>query len=229
MPSRDRFQRALVPWSLLVTREATDTSVQEGMLALPYAYGKLNVHSKAALLYGAALEKFNAQIDKLDASIKSIRQGQFLQALVREELKQDANWVVKLRKLPQTPETYYLLDLMASHDFQESLKNYLDLEALRKRLTAWQGDLTAFDEIIATRRAYYQPLLPVIDHEFRRLDSQMRLRLEQRDHIEQRLNCHAGGTATPIIWPLPGSASPAKKSRLWKTCFLRAIQLYPPI
>ena len=181
------FERALVPWSILVTREVTDASVQEAMLAAPYAYGKLNVYSKAALLYGNALEKFNTEIDKLDASIKSIREGYFLKALVREELKQDADWVVKLRKLPQTPETYYLLELMASHNFQESLKNYLDLEELRKKLETWKGDLDAFEEIIDQRRAYYQPLLPDIDKEFRRLDSQMRLRLEQRDRIEQRL------------------------------------------
>jgi len=44
-----------------------------------------------------------------------------------------------------------------------------------------------FEEIIEQRRAYYRPLLPVIDRKFRRLDSQMRLRLEQRDRIEQRL------------------------------------------
>ncbi len=181
------FERALVPWSTLVTREVTDASVQEAMLAVPYAYGRLNVQSKAAVMYGSALEKFDTEVDKLGASIKSIREGHFLRALVREELKQDANWVVKLRRLPQTPETYYLLELMASHDFQEFLKNYLDLEQLRKKLEAWEGDLDAFEEIIEQRRAYYQPLLPVIDREFRRLDSQMRLRLEQRDRIEQRL------------------------------------------
>jgi hypothetical protein len=143
-----RFERALVPWSILVSREVTDAAVQEAMLAVPYAYGKLNVHSKAAVMYGSALEKFGAEIDKLGASIKSIHEGHFLRALVREELKQDANWVVKLRKLPQTPETYYLLELMASHDFQESLKNYLDLEELRKKLEAWEGDLNAFEDII---------------------------------------------------------------------------------
>jgi hypothetical protein len=181
------FEKALVPWSTLVTREVTDASVQEAMLAVPFAYGKLNVQSKAAVMYGSALEKFGTEVDKLGASIKSIREGHFLRALVREELKQDANWVVKLRKLPQTPETYYLLELMASHDFQEFLKNYLDLEQLRKKLEAWEGDLDAFEEIIEQRRAYYQPLLPAIDREFRRLDSQMRLRLEQRDRIEQRL------------------------------------------
>ena len=183
----ERYDRALVPWSILMEREVTDASVQEAMLAVPYAYGKLNVHSKAALIYGNALEKFSKEIDKLGKSIKCIREGHFLKAMVREELKLDPNWVVKLRRLPQTPETYYLLELMASHDFQESLKNYLDLEQLRKKLEFWEGDLDAFEEIIEQRRVYYQPLLPAIDREFRRLDSQMRLRLEQRDRIEKRL------------------------------------------
>jgi hypothetical protein len=182
-----RFKRALVPWSILATRDVTDASVQEAMIAVPYAYGKLNVYSRAAVMYDRALDKFGIEIDKLDSSIKSIREGHFLKALVREELKQDADWVVKLRRLPQAPETYYLLDLMASHNFQESLKNYLDLEELRKKLENWKGNLDAFEEIIEKRRAYYQPLLPAIDREFRRLDSQMRLRLEQRDRIQKRL------------------------------------------
>lgn len=185
--SQDRFERALVPWNILIQREVTDPAVQEAMMAVPYAYAKLSVHSRAALLYGSALDAFGAEVDKLEASIKSIREGHFLKALVREELKQDANWVVKLRSLPETPETFYLLELMASHDFQESLKNYLDLEELRRKLVVWEEDLNAFEEIIGHRRAYYQPLLPEIDREFRRLDSQMRLRLEQRDRIEQRL------------------------------------------
>lgn len=185
--SRGNFEKALVPWSMLVGREVTDSAVQEALLAAPYAYGKLGVHSRAALMYGAALEAFSEEIDKLDTSIMSIREGKFLQALVREELKQDANWVVRLRSLPETPETYYLLDLMASHDFQESLKNYLDLEQLRRKLAAWIQDLDAFEDVIEKRRRYYQPLLPEIDRDFRQLDSQMRLRLEQRDRIEQRL------------------------------------------
>ncbi|MHB8844731.1 MAG: tetratricopeptide repeat protein [Nitrospirota bacterium] len=185
--SRERFEQALVPWTFLAEREVTDPAVQEALLAVPYAYARLGVYSQAALKYGRALEAFGREIDKLGASIASIREGKFLKALAREELKQDAAWVVKLRELPETPETFYLLDLMASHDFQESLKNYLDLEQLRKKLEVWSGDLSAFEDIIEQRRAYYQPLLPAIDREFRRLDSQMRLRLEQRDRIEQRL------------------------------------------
>jgi tetratricopeptide (TPR) repeat protein len=202
--SRERFERALVPWTILSDRAVTDPAVQEAMLAVPYAYGQLGVFSKAALMYGRALEAFGKEIDKLGSSIESIREGKFLKALVRDELKQDPDWVVKLRELPGTPETFYLLDLMASHDFQESLKNYLDLEELRKRLEVWSDDLDAYEDLIAQRRAYYQPLLPAIDREFRRLDSLMRLRLEQRDRIEQRLQ-------TMLVAPRPDYLATAQE------------------
>ena len=184
---RDQYESALVPWTILAERGTTDESTEEAMLALPYAYGKLGVYSKAAVLYDKAVQTFGKEIDRLNASITSIHEGKFLKALVREEIKQDPNWVIKLRELPESPETFYLLDLMASHDFQETLKNYLDLEELRKKIEVWSGDLVAFEDIIEKRKAYYQPLLPQVDKEFRQLDSKMRLRLMQRDLIEKRL------------------------------------------
>lgn len=182
-----KFDRSLVPWSILVKRNVTDKAVQEGMLGLPYAYGKLELYGRAATLYGSALEHFGKELAKLDASLKSIREGRFLKALVRDELKQDRNWVVKLRKLPGTPETYYLLELMASDDFQESLRNYQDLEDLRRRLSAWKDSLDSFEEIIAIRKQYYDGVLPEVDRQFKALDSKMRLRLEQREKLQSRL------------------------------------------
>jgi tetratricopeptide (TPR) repeat protein len=185
--SAENFQRAVVPWSILVEREPTNAAVQEAILALPYAYSKLEVHGRAAKLYGRAVETFGNELRKLDASIESIQQGEFLTALVREEIRQDKDWVIRLRSLPEAPETFYLISLMASHDFQTALQNYLDLEDLRKKLISWQRNLTAFEELIERRRAYYEPLLPEIDRQFRELDARMRLRLEQRKHISKRL------------------------------------------
>lgn len=182
-----KFDRALVPWSILIKRNVTDKAVQEGLLGVPYAYAKLNLHGRAALLYGSALEHFGTELGKLDSSIKSIREGKFLQALVRDELKHDKNWVVKLRELPETPETYYLLELMASNDFQESLQNYFDLDDLRKRLEAWDGSIDAYEGIIRSRYEYYEAILPDVDKQFRAQDSQMRLRLEQRQALDDRL------------------------------------------
>jgi tetratricopeptide (TPR) repeat protein len=186
--SGNNYQRALVPWSILVQRDETDAAVQEAKLALPFAYSKLRVYGRAALLYGQALDSFGDQLQKVDASIKSIREGQFLKALVREEVKEDKLWVVRLRTLPGAPETFYLTDLLASHEFQTALHNYLDLEDLRRRLIEWQGSFGAFQDVIRLRRENYEPLLPKVDAQFRELDSQMRLRIEQRDHLDKRLH-----------------------------------------
>jgi tetratricopeptide (TPR) repeat protein len=184
---QERHDRALVPWNILIQRNVTDASVQEAMLGVPYSYGRLGLHGRSALMYGSALEAIGTELDKLELSIRSIREGKFLEALVREEIKVDEGWVIRLRELEQTPETYYLMELLASHDFQSSLKNYLDLELLRKRLESWEASFDAFEDIIALRRQYYEPLLPGIDEQFRRLDSRIRLRVEQRDRIDQRL------------------------------------------
>ena len=158
------------------------------MLYVPYAYSRLGVYGTAARKYETAEAAFGRKIARLNASINSTREGKFRESLMREEIKQDADWIVKLRTLPETPDTFYLLDLMASHDFQESLKNYFDLEQLRKKLEAWSGDLDAFKDIIRRRSAHYEPLLPAIDREFSRLGDELRLRLEQRERIEQQLN-----------------------------------------
>ena len=182
-----QFDRALVPWSMLSKRNITDKSVQEVLLGVPYAYGKLKLHGKAAVLYGQALETYSREIERLDTSIASIREGKFLKAVIREELKQDKLWLLNLRELPDTPETYYLTQMMASHDFQESLKNYFDLAELEKKLIEWSSYLGAYEDIIKIRSTYYEPLLPEIESKFRALDSKMKLRVEQRDKLDKRL------------------------------------------
>jgi predicted negative regulator of RcsB-dependent stress response len=185
--SEHDYEKALVPWGTLINRDATDAAVQEARLALPFAYSKLQVYGRAALLYGEALDSFGGELEKVDASIRSIRAGNFLKALVREEIKHDNLWVVRLRTLPDTPETFYLTELMASNDFQAALQNYLDMEDLRRRLMTWQNSFDAFEDLVRLRQANYAPLLPQIDAHFRELDSQMRVRVEQRDHLQKRL------------------------------------------
>jgi tetratricopeptide (TPR) repeat protein len=185
--SAQQYDRALVPWNILVKREPTDVAVQEAMLAVPNAYTNLKLYGRSALMYSGALDQFSSQIHSVDASINSIKEGRFLKALIREESREDQGWVIRLRSLPGSPETYYLMELMASHEFQTALHNYLDLEDLRSKLMAWQTGLEAFDDLIRLRQQNYEPVLPVVDARFRELDSRMRLRLEQRKHLGERL------------------------------------------
>jgi len=185
--SSGKSERALVPLGMLAVRDSTDPAVQEALLALPYAYSKLAIHGRAAVLYGEAVETYTKELEKLDASIQSIRDGRFLEALVQENMRHDKDWVIRLRSLPDAPETFYLVSLISSHAFQTGLQNYLDLEDLRTRLVRWDESLSSFDDLIRLRRNYYEPRLPEIDRRFRKLDAQMRLRLEQREHLAQRL------------------------------------------
>ena len=185
--AQGKFDRALVPWSMLHERAETNYSVQEVLMAAPYAYAKLEAHGKAANLYNHAMDVFVREIASLDDSIRSIRTGKLLAALLDEKSKKDKNWVVNLREMEDTPETRYILELMASHDFQESYKNYKDLAELRHHLDKWLADLRVFEEIIEIRRAYQQPLLPVVEEKFKKLDARIKLRLEQRENLASKL------------------------------------------
>jgi uncharacterized coiled-coil DUF342 family protein len=140
------------------------------------------------VFYGKALDSFGVEVEKLNASIDSIRDGKFLTALIREEIRKDKEWVMRLRSLPDAPETYYLMELLATHDFQTGLQNYLDLADLHRKLVAWQRSFDSIDDMVAIRRTHYEPLLPGIDNEFRKLDSRMRLRLEQHEVLVKRRN-----------------------------------------
>jgi hypothetical protein len=182
-----RFDRALVPWSILHERDETNISVQETLMSVPYAYGKLGAYGKAANLYSHAMDVFVREIDSLDDSIKSIRTGKFLTALLDEKSDKDKNWVVNLRELPDTPETRYILDLMASQNFQESYKNYKDLAELRHHIDNWLDDLHVYEEMIEIRRAYQEPLLPVVEEQFKKIDARVKLRLEQRENLATKL------------------------------------------
>ncbi len=184
--SLENVERAVVPWNILAGREVTDRAAQEAMLALPYAFSKLDVHGRAAIAYGHALDAFSTEVAKLNRSIDSIREGKFLDALIREEIRNDKDWVIRLRSLPEAPETYYLMELLASHDFQTGLQNYLDLADLKKKLLAWESGFDAFEEMVDIRHDHYEPLLPEVDTEFRELDSRFRLRVEQHKMLVRR-------------------------------------------
>ena len=196
--SAGKPNRAIVSWSTLAERDATDRATQEAMLALPYAYSKLGVHSQAVLHYSRALDAYDEQIDKLSMSIDSIHTGKFLAALTRENIRDDEAWIIQLRTLPDVPETYYLLELLASNDFQTILQNYLDLADLRRRLTAWQMSILSYDELVENRERHYESLLPEVDEQFRELETRLRLQFEQQKmFVKQRDEMLASPTAQP--------------------------------
>jgi hypothetical protein len=71
---------------------------------------------------------------------------------------------------------------MASHRFQEGVKNYRDLLALSENLSRWRTSLGAFDDILDTRQRAYEARLPRIESSLGGVDL---------DALERRRMAHA--------------------------------------
>ena len=153
-----RPQRALVPWLELRERSVVDAAVQESLLAVPYAYAKLAANGQAAEQYQHAVSAYAAEGHRLDESIAAIRGGGFLDAVLEAApAKRDGQggvgWLWQLQRAPDAPHTRYLYQLLASHEFQEGLKNYRDLRIMQQNLAHWAGSLDAFEAMVAARES----------------------------------------------------------------------------
>ena len=152
-----RFNKALAPWTELRDRDILDAAVQESYLAVPYAYAQLAATGQAAQQYVTAVEAFSAESQRIDQSIQAIRDGKLLDAIVDNDKADKVGWYWQLQNLPDAPETRYLYHLMATHEFQEGLKNYRDLRLMQRNLATWQLSVAAFGDMVDTRhRAFDQ-------------------------------------------------------------------------
>src|SRR5262249_23289950 len=69
-------------------------------------------------------------------------------------------WFWRVRRVPDTPEGRYLMELLASNEFQEGLKNYRDLRFLSSNLDAWANSIATYRDILAVRRQAFAERLP---------------------------------------------------------------------
>ena len=146
-----RPDRALVPWLALRERPLLDSAVQESLLAVPYAYARLASNGQAAQHYQQAVQSYGRESGRIDESIAAIRRGGFLDAILAASPSGDVGWFWQLKQVPDAPHTRYLYHLLASHEFQEGLKNYRDLRIMQVNLDRWQESLDSFDDMIAAR------------------------------------------------------------------------------
>lgn len=183
-----QYEQALVPWMLLRKRDITDVAVQEAMLAAPYGYSQLKAFGRSAVLYGQAVDKINHEIQRLDDSIRSIREGKFLEAMLSEKARHDPEWLFKLGESADAPETRYLRNLLAGNSFNESYQNYRELDQLRRNLEKGLRDVAAYRDLLRRRKQYFAPLLETTESRYARVRSRFHHALDQRDVLSNRLN-----------------------------------------
>jgi hypothetical protein len=157
------YQAALGPWMELRSRNLLDAAVQESLLAVPYAFGKLNANSQSAEYYETAVQSYDEETVRLDQAIGRIRDGSMLENVITSERDSRYGWFWQLKQVPDAPESRYLYAVLAGHDFQEGLKNYRDLIYMSHTLDRWGDNMEAFGDMIDTRERAYAERLPKVD------------------------------------------------------------------
>ena len=166
----DRYQRALVPWMELRGRNLLDPAVQESMLAIPYALAQLDSISQAADHYVNAIEAFYEESSRIDRTISHIESGRFFDEFISDDPLDSTGWYWRMEVLPEGPQARYLFHLLATHEFQEGLKNYRDLNYLWNNLDRWQQSVEVYANMLETRRLAYEERLPRVRDALSRAD-----------------------------------------------------------
>lgn len=166
----ERYQRALVPWMELRGRDLLDPAVQESMLAIPYALAQLDSISQAADHYVNAVEAFYEESNRIDSTIDHIESGRFFDEFISDDPLDSTGWYWRMQSLPEGPQARYLFHLLATHEFQEGLKNYRDLSYLWNNLDRWQQSVEVYANMLETRRLAYEERLPQVQEALGRAD-----------------------------------------------------------
>jgi hypothetical protein len=166
----NNYNRALVPWMELRGRDLLDPAVQESMLAIPYAMSQLDSISQAADHYLNAIEAFYEEANRIDSAIERIESGEFFESFFARDRLDSAGWFWSLEDLPRAPETNYLYHLLATHRFQEGLKNYRDLRYLHRNLDTWRGNVDVYNNMLDTQKQKYARSLAYVQKSLLRTD-----------------------------------------------------------
>lgn len=162
LSAQNRYEESLVPWAELQRRDVIDPSVQESWLAVPFGLGHVGAYQQSLEHYEGAIAVFTNEMTRIDDSIAAIRSGRMVDEILQHDAANEMGWFWRMREIPDAPESRYLLHLMASHDFQEALKNYRDLRFLMRNLDYWANNFGIYRDMLDTRRLAYEKKLPQV-------------------------------------------------------------------
>lgn len=162
---------ALRIWKLLAVRDERDAAVQEGMLALGFAYDELGDATSAGAAYHAAIEALRRVEQEIDSDISFVRSGEFVAEIVGAgDVDAPYETMARLQIKPERQSVHLYAaidDLRNLHDLNEDLLKGLGkleglamsetsashdgsrVNALRRRLSLLRKDVIARTDTLA--------------------------------------------------------------------------------
>ncbi len=147
-----QYERALVYWSELKTRDAASLDVHEAWLAAPYALDQLGAHKQSLKEYESAVGVYEAELARLDATIARVRSGEFIRHLFADIATEASTGRPPPARLLDAPGSRYLISLMATHAFQEAVTNHRDLVSLQANLNDAARRLISLEPVAKSRK-----------------------------------------------------------------------------
>ncbi|MDH5326889.1 MAG: tetratricopeptide repeat protein [Gammaproteobacteria bacterium] len=197
---QQEYQAALVPWTRLAAKERSDGAVYEALLAVPYAYERLQAYRQSFDAYQSAIAIFEEDTQKLDNAIKVVKTGALWKKLLSNitEYENKISW--ELSDLPNNVEARFLYNLVATNSFQQSIDSLKHLQYLKSTLRNRSSDLETFRYILKSRKENYESRLPQLapeknNHRVAVLRDERNFYKEELDRIESEGDLRA--LATP--------------------------------
>ncbi len=190
--AREQHKKSLVPWLKLIKRDASDPSVQDALLAVPFAFGKLNAYKQALQYYQDALASYKKELEQVNKAKDAVNNEVLVDSLVRTMSSQskDEQWLVS--RLPDTPGGRYLWQLFATHEFQESLKNYAHVRLSMGKLEQWSSEIDDANDMAPSQKRAMAKRISKLQSRLVGLVNQLRehlkaLSLKELENRKQRL------------------------------------------
>jgi hypothetical protein len=160
--------QALKSWSELAARGATDAAVREAAVMIPFAQWQLHAYRDAVQTYRAVIDTYDGELARLDEMIAQIDRGALIAELASPDSRSDPD--ILPARIGDAQTRPYLLSLLASDGFREAFTTYRNLRSQQRLLDAWMADMSAYTDMLATRRYAYDARLPRVQDRLQGMD-----------------------------------------------------------
>ncbi|MFL0798532.1 MAG: hypothetical protein K6L73_13705 [Cellvibrionaceae bacterium] len=153
----ENFPLALTPWLALDERGILDANGLEAVVAIPFAYERLDRPGKALSSYESAINKL-LQEEKFIQAFESRVQGESLVDLLQLESSSGES-LLTLKEHEQAnekwlsdPELVRVIHVLEREQVQRTLNDYRGLLRIKDYLVNWQKRLQAYEQLIIERK-----------------------------------------------------------------------------
>ena len=135
--ARSQNKEALAPWSYLSEQPTSDPSVQESLLLVPFALGRLGAHGKASNIFSKAINVYEQEITLLKTTKKSVANGSLLKAIAQSHRSNKGEWQSNIRKALNKKFLPYFINALKKPEIEQLFQSYIDIVEMEKRVQTW--------------------------------------------------------------------------------------------